>query len=223
MRKIMILLFSLISFIYSPKVFSQPGLGDAAPVISGLKMIDIEMPDLKNKFVYLHFWATWCGSEDISLNHLNVLAERYKNKVVFLAISEQNEEQVRSFLQGKQWYNIYFGLDDGQIQKKYSVSDLPRYYFISPENIVLATGGFTSEISDHDLDSLIIINDSTVLPNTTKIVTGQDSNSNFASEKSLNKQKPMFFQSKDMISHDINDKKKNVLATSKDILKNITN
>jgi thiol-disulfide isomerase/thioredoxin len=223
MKKIMISLLLLISFFYSQKVFSQPGLGDAAPVITDLKLIDKEMPDLKNKFIYLHFWASWSGSEDIILKHLDVLAERYKNKVVFLAISEQNEEQVRSFLQGKQWYNICFALDDGQIKKKYSVSDLPRYFFISPKNIVLATGGFTSEISDHDLDSLIIINDSTVLPNTTNIVTKQDSILSIASAKIINKHWPIPSLMENMYSFDVNDEVRSVLANPKDIRRNDTN
>lgn len=175
MKKQMILLFILISLLYSGKVFSQPMVGQEAPALSELKLINNEFPDLKNKFVFLDFWATWCGPEVRSLPHINKLAERFKPRVVFLAVSDENEEQVRSFLQDKLWNNIFFGLDNDQIfHKNFSVKDIPVYYLISPDNIILSTG-ISSELEDYKLDSIVNRIDSLRQIKTSKIVISRTS------------------------------------------------
>ena len=174
-KKQMILLFILISIFFPAKVLSQLIVGQVAPSLSGIKMIDKEFPDLKNKFVFLDFWATWCTSEVKYLDHLNDLALRFKVNVVFIAVSSESEVQVRSLLQNKLWFNMYFGLDIDQIfYKKFLFENIPVYYFISPQNIILSTG-IANEISDIDLNSLIIQNDSTIFKTGTIIVTTKDS------------------------------------------------
>jgi len=169
MKRPFIMLSVLVSIFNTANVFSQPMVGKAAPAISGLKMITQELPDLGNKYVYLDFWTTYCAPEVASLPHLNSLALRYKDKVVFMAVSDENEEKVRGFLQDKQWNDIYFGLDIDQILKKnFSVDEIPVFYLISPQRTILATGN-SYGLSDHDLDSIIVYNDTTVLFKPTKI------------------------------------------------------
>jgi uncharacterized protein (TIGR03435 family) len=52
------------------------------------------------KVVVLEFWATWCGPCVATIPHLNELAERFKDKPVqFIAVSDQEPEVVRAFLQ----------------------------------------------------------------------------------------------------------------------------
>lgn len=169
MKRHLILLFVLVSIFNTANVFSQPMVGKAAPAISGLKMITQELPDLGNKYVYLDFWATYSAPEVASLSHLNSLAQRYKNKVVFLAVSDENEEKVRGFLNEKNWNNIFFGLDIDQILKKnFSIEEIPVFYLISPQKTILVTGN-SYGLSDHDLDSIIVYNDTTMLSKPTKI------------------------------------------------------
>jgi len=173
-KKLIIPLLLIISFLHSVKVQAQPIVGETAPEITGLKMINNDFPDLANKFVFLDFWATWSTSEVHSLAHLNTLAKRFKDKIVFLAVSEENEEHVRSFLQPKQWDNIYFGLDiDQALQKNFAVEDVPVYYLISPDNIILSSG-VSNEIEDAKLDSLVTKNDSINAMNRSNIVIPRD-------------------------------------------------
>jgi thiol-disulfide isomerase/thioredoxin len=168
-KKRFLLLLILISVLYSGKVLSQPEVGQSAPALSGLKMINKDFPDIENKFVFLDFWATYSSPEVRSLDHLNILAERFKKRMVFLAVSEENEEQVRSFLQNKLWFNIYFGLDiDLIFHKKFKVEDIPVYYLISPDNIILATG-ISDELQDYKLDSIVNKVDSIRMIKTSRI------------------------------------------------------
>lgn len=160
MKNLLILLCIFISIFNANKVLSQPKVGQQAPELKGFKMITTNFPDLKNKFVFLDFWATWNTAEVRSLDHINELAKRFKNKIVFLAVSDESEEQVRGFIQNNKWYNLFFGLDNEQIlHKNFTVTDIPVYFLISPENIILSTG-VSNEIKDSEFDSLVFRNDS---------------------------------------------------------------
>lgn len=160
MKKLTVLSLIFVAFLYSGNVLSQPAVGDKAPALAGLKMLNNELPDLKDKFVFLDFWATYSTPEVRSLDHINKLAERFKDKIVFLAVSEENEEQVRSFIQEKLWYNVFFGLDNNQVfHKNFVIKDIPVYYLISPDNIIISTG-ISNELEDFKLDAFVSRNDS---------------------------------------------------------------
>lgn len=153
MRKISILLLILISYSFNTNLLSQPTVGQEAPTLSGIKLMDKHLPNLENKFIFIDFWATWCSPCRKSLPHVDKLAEKFKDKVLFFAISDEKEIVVRQFLQKNIFNKVIFGLD---IQKdlfsKFEIKQIPQYYLISPQNKILASG---SEISDEYLDSVI--------------------------------------------------------------------
>lgn len=156
MKKITILLLILISYSFSSKLLSQPTVGQEAPTLSGVKLIDKQLPNLENKFVFIDFWATWCSPCRKSLPHVDKLAEKYKDKVVFIAISDEKEMVVRQFLQKNNFNHLIFGLDiQKDLYSKFVIKSVPQYYLISPQNTILASG-YSSEISDEYLDSVII-------------------------------------------------------------------
>lgn len=160
MKKQLILFSFLISFFNTYKVLSQPKVGQQAPELKGFEMITSDFPDLKNKFVFLDFWATWNSAEVRSLDHLNSLAKRFEDKIVFLAVSDESEVQVRRFIHNNKWYNIFFGLDHERIlHQKFKVEEIPVYYLISPENVIISTG-ISDGIRDSELDSIVFRNDS---------------------------------------------------------------
>jgi thiol-disulfide isomerase/thioredoxin len=155
MKKQLILPIMFILFLYSDNVLSQLKVGDVAPALPELKIINNEFPDLGNKFVFLDFWATYCDPGVRALSHLNTMAERFQKRIVYLAVSDENEEQVRGFLQSQQWNNIFFGLDEAGIyHKSFSIEDIPFYYLISPDHIILSRG-VSNELEDYRLDSIV--------------------------------------------------------------------
>lgn len=160
MKKKIVVIIAFISLIYSGNALSQPAVGQTAPSLPNLKIIDNNFPNKENKYLYLDFWTTTCTPEVRSLDHLNSLALRFRPKVIFMAVTDENEQQVRSLLQTKQWNYLYVGLDEDRIyHKKFSVEEPPIFYLISPDNVILASGS-SAELMDYKLDSIINKNDS---------------------------------------------------------------
>lgn len=175
MKKLIILLLILTNYYLGVELFSQPTVGKVAPSLSGIKLIDRQLPDFDKKFVFIDFWATWCSPCRKTLPHVEKLAEKFKENVIFLAISDEKEAEVRQFLQKNNFNSLIFGLD---IQKdlflELEVKSVPQYILISPQNRILASGN-SSDISDEYLDS-IITNYYTTKPDIeNKIKTPQDS------------------------------------------------
>lgn len=156
MKRITILLLILMFYSICTTLLSQPKIGQQAPILSGLKLIDNKLPNLENKFVFIDFWATWCSPCRESLPHINKIAEKYKDKVIFLAISDEKETIVRQFLQKNNLNSLIFGLD---IQKDlfsaFEIKSIPQYFLISPQNKILAHG-YSSHISNEYIDSIMI-------------------------------------------------------------------
>ncbi len=175
MKKLTILLLILLSFSFGSKLLSQPTVGQKAPTLSGIKLIDKQLPKIDNKFVFIDFWATWCSPCRKSLPHVDKLAEKYKEKVIFFAISDEKETDVRGFLQKNKFNSLIFGLD---IQKnlfsKLEIESVPQYILISPENTILASG-YSSEISDAYLDSVITNYNAAKPIIASKIILSEDS------------------------------------------------
>ncbi|MGN7986069.1 TlpA family protein disulfide reductase [Pedobacter sp. 22226] len=101
-----IFLFALIAF-HSIDVWSQPRVGDQAPhieITSWIKNVP-EIKDLKNKFIVIDFWATWCAPCLETVPHFNnLVAKNISNKnLLFLAMTDENEEKVNWLLKRVQF------------------------------------------------------------------------------------------------------------------------
>jgi thiol-disulfide isomerase/thioredoxin len=95
--------------------------------------------DFEGKPIVLNFWATWCGSCRTELPEINELKEHYKDKIVFISVTEETPEIVKetgldedySFLYSTQFFPSF-----------YSVSAFPTLVLIDKEmNQVFKTTG----------------------------------------------------------------------------------
>jgi thiol-disulfide isomerase/thioredoxin len=60
---------------------------------------DAQWSRLRGEVVVLDFWATWCAPCVHSILHLNELANEFRGQdVVFLAVTDDDEERLQSFL-----------------------------------------------------------------------------------------------------------------------------
>ena len=80
-------------------------IGSPAPTPEVSDFIRGEQPKWfeKGKTYVVEFWATWCGPCRASMPHLSDLADRYKDSVVVVGISDEQPDVVRGFLDKDEW------------------------------------------------------------------------------------------------------------------------
>jgi thiol-disulfide isomerase/thioredoxin len=104
-------------------------IGEPAPDILFSKVLNktgVTPASLKNKYIVLDFWATWCGPCVASFPHFSKLSEEFSSdSVVFAIISSEEENKVRKFLSNRTVYALHL-IDSitETSKKKPNVNDL---------------------------------------------------------------------------------------------------
>ncbi len=95
----------------------------------------IKLSDLRGKPVVLNFWATWCSPCRREIPELNELVNRYRDKAVFLAFTDEDEMRVKKFLENQPFeYEIV--VESKEIRKLYHVNAFPTHFVISPAGYI---------------------------------------------------------------------------------------
>jgi thiol-disulfide isomerase/thioredoxin len=108
------------------------------PLIDGKQQ---SLADLKGKFVFLNFWATWCPPCRAEMPSMEKLYNRFKNKnLIFLAIDiRESQKVIEAFIKN---FNLTFpiALDrTGDIAMKYGVQSIPMTFIIDKDGFIIAT------------------------------------------------------------------------------------
>ncbi|HZK08979.1 MAG TPA: TlpA disulfide reductase family protein [Bacteroidales bacterium] len=112
-----------------------------------------EKPDTKGKFVMIDFWATWCGPCKISIPQVNKWAEKYKDQMVVIGLSDEPEAKVLSMKAPMIEY--YSAIDtQGRLKKIFQVKGIPHVVLIDPQGTV-RWQGFPS-LAGHQLTEEIL-------------------------------------------------------------------
>lgn len=111
-----------------------------------------EIPDMKGKFVALDFWGTHCKPCIAGFAHINELHRRYKDKIVFIATTEQAKpgtpEEVYVF-EGGAPIEFYSMLKKSF--EAYNVQGIPYMIVVDPKGIIRFSG------NGHDLDDDMLL------------------------------------------------------------------
>jgi thiol-disulfide isomerase/thioredoxin len=140
-------------------------VGNPAPQFELLNFEGIKhaLSDYKGKYVYLDFWASWCGPCIRSMKVLKEVAPRYKDKVVFISISmDSRKRDAEKFYRksGYDWLFLYAGVDH-PIKEEYEVMMLPTYFLIGPDGKFVQSPALRPESGlSNILDKLLGINTS---------------------------------------------------------------
>jgi len=108
---------------------------------------EISLKSLRGKVVLLDFWATWCARCLAETPHLKIAAERFKDKpfaIVGVSLDDFREMVIGTIAQK--------GLPGTQIWDEsgrenpvgllYNVQELPQWYLIDTEGVILARNCF---------------------------------------------------------------------------------
>ena len=133
--------------------------GQAAPPLRSLEIVQApaqvrggwQLP--QGKPLVLQFWATWSAPSVEQTPRWNALAEKFKDRVTFVAISAEDPEVVTEFLKQRPVAG-WVALDlDGAAHQAYGVDTIPRTIMVDAGGVVRAVTRLTA-LREADLEAL---------------------------------------------------------------------
>jgi thiol-disulfide isomerase/thioredoxin len=128
-------------------LFASPGAGGPAPAlhvetfVSAPVDASADLTAHRGKVVVLEFWATWCGPCVQAIPHMNQLVAAFEGQpVVFLAISDEDEETLLEFLDRRDMRAWVASDPDASARSSYGVRSFPTAVVIDREGRVTWTG-----------------------------------------------------------------------------------
>ena len=99
----------------------------------------IKLSDLRDKPVYLNFWATWCPPCVKELPHIQATYEKYKDRIHFLAISVDSEQEAPAQFIPSKGYTFPVGYgNEREISRAYNIEAIPASYIIGTDGTIKA-------------------------------------------------------------------------------------
>lgn len=121
-----------------PKLYARSVRGQPAPRMVIEKWLT-QKPELAGKFILIDFWATWCGPCRRSIPEINNLHARFKDRLVVIGLSDEEEDEVRSMKTPKIDYTVAIDRS-ANMMKALAVTGIPHAIIIDPKGIVRFEG-----------------------------------------------------------------------------------
>lgn len=125
---------------------ANPGKGE---IISEAKLVDVNgkdfsLKELRGKYVYVDFWATWCSACRQMTPYVKKLAEEFANEniaFVFVSIDEFSvKENVFEYAaEHETTACTYIVKNKQEWKERYLLQSIPRFMLIDPKGKVIST------------------------------------------------------------------------------------
>ena len=112
-----------------------------------------EEPDIKDKFVLVDIWATWCPPCRRAIPHLNELHAKYKDRLVVIGLSNEPERDILRMAKPQIDYAVASDTQ-GRTSKALEVEGIPHLLLIDPEGTVRFQG-LPQALPEDELENLL--------------------------------------------------------------------
>lgn len=137
-------------------------VGQPAPAVDlpGTPMAS-QLADLRGRYVYVDFWASWCGPCRLSFPWMSALQARYpasRLTVLTINLDKQRRDAERFLQHNPAGFAVAFD-PSGESAKRFDLKTMPSSFLIGPDGQVLwAHRGFTLDERaelDRQIDRLV--------------------------------------------------------------------
>lgn len=125
------------TYVTAKKLYAKADFrGKQAPEFVVEKWLSGGAPEMKDKVVVIDFWATWCGPCRKLIPEMNKWAEKYKEDVVFIGLSDEKEATVSNFMTETK-INYPVALDSKKrMSNALGIEGIPHVLVITPDKVV---------------------------------------------------------------------------------------
>ncbi|RBW56331.1 TlpA family protein disulfide reductase [Tenacibaculum sp. E3R01] len=145
----------LISF--SPSIIKSEKrdvLNDYNWSLKGLNTIDVDFNNLKNKVVFINFWATWCPPCIAEIPSIQELYNDYKDEVVFIFVSNEKREVINAFYKKHNYDLPTYNLGNS-LPKIFQVNSIPTSFVINKKGEVVINKSGAADWNSSKFRSLL--------------------------------------------------------------------
>ncbi len=104
----------------------------------------VSLNDLKGKYIYIDFWATWCGPCKEEIPHLKELEKKYRDRNIhFVSISFDNEKSHEgwlNFVKDNELSGIQLFADSAShnvLSEAFNIQLIPRFVLLDQEGKIV--------------------------------------------------------------------------------------